>query len=63
MIGSAKYTGITICVGGAPTRTLAKFAYRAAKKISAYRGVYVLQAGTAEPVHVMTPWFLLTSSD
>ena len=43
-----QYTGIPVCVGVAPTRTLAKFANRAAKKIPAYRGVCVLQAGTAE---------------
>lgn len=43
-----QYTGIPVCVGVAPTRTLAKFANRAAKKIPAYRGVCVLDAGTAE---------------
>ncbi|MGQ4879216.1 Y-family DNA polymerase [Billgrantia sp. LNSP4103-1] len=43
-----QYTGIPVCVGVAPTRTLAKFANRAAKKIPAYRGVCVLRSGTAE---------------
>ncbi|QOR38218.1 Y-family DNA polymerase [Billgrantia diversa] len=43
-----QYTGIPVCVGVAPTRTLAKFANRAAKKIPAYRGVCVLQADSAE---------------
>lgn len=43
-----QYTGIPVCVGVAPTRTLAKFANRAAKKIPAYRGVCVLEAGTLE---------------
>ena len=43
-----QYTGIPVCVGVAPTRTLAKFANRAAKKIQSYRGVCVLRAGTAE---------------
>ncbi|MGR4068267.1 Y-family DNA polymerase [Billgrantia sp. C5P2] len=43
-----QYTGIPVCVGVAPTRTLAKFANRAAKKIPAYRGVCVLQDNTAE---------------
>lgn len=43
-----QYTGIPVCVGVAPTRTLAKFANRAAKKIPAYRGVCVLEAGTTE---------------
>lgn len=43
-----QYTGIPVCVGVAPTRTLAKFANRAAKKIPAYRGVCVLDAGSAE---------------
>src|SRR5690554_5496800 len=42
-----QYTGIPVCVGVAPTCTLAKFANRAAKKIPAYRGVCVLDAGTA----------------
>ncbi|MFW3614816.1 Y-family DNA polymerase [Billgrantia antri] len=43
-----QYTGIPVCVGVAPTRTLAKFANRAAKKIPAYRGVCVLKADSAE---------------
>lgn len=43
-----QYTGIPVCVGVAPTRTLAKFANRAAKKIPAYRGVCVLKAESAE---------------
>ena len=43
-----QYTGIPVCVGVAPTRTLAKLANRAAKKIPAYRGVCVLQAESAE---------------
>jgi len=43
-----QYTGIPVCVGVAPTRTLAKFANRAAKKIAAYRGVCVLKADSAE---------------
>lgn len=43
-----QYTGIPVCVGVAPTRTLAKLANRAAKKISAYQGVCVLQPGSLE---------------
>ncbi|UYG01777.1 Y-family DNA polymerase [Halomonas sp. LR3S48] len=43
-----QYTGIPVCVGVAPTRTLAKLANRAAKKIAAYRGVCVLQPGSLE---------------
>ena len=36
-------TGIPVCVGLAPTRVLAKVANRAAKKMSAYEGVCLLQ--------------------
>ncbi|RCV89856.1 Y-family DNA polymerase [Billgrantia montanilacus] len=43
-----QYTGIPVCVGVAPTRTLAKLANRAAKKIPAYGGVCVLRAESAE---------------
>ncbi|MBZ0330683.1 Y-family DNA polymerase [Halomonas sp. ANAO-440] len=43
-----RYTGIPVCVGIAPTRTLAKLANRAAKKIDGYGGVCVLNAGSAE---------------
>ncbi|MDI5933528.1 Y-family DNA polymerase [Halomonas kalidii] len=39
-----QYTGIPVCVGVAPTRTLAKLANRVAKKVPAYGGVCVLQA-------------------
>ncbi|MGR2739058.1 Y-family DNA polymerase [Billgrantia sp. Q4P2] len=43
-----QYTGIPICVGVAPTRTLAKLANRAAKKIPAYQGVCVLHPDSLE---------------
>ncbi|MCE9663698.1 Y-family DNA polymerase [Halomonas sp. M5N1S17] len=43
-----QYTGIPVCVGVAPTRTLAKLANRAAKKIPAYGGVCVLRAESVE---------------
>ncbi|MBS9403687.1 Y-family DNA polymerase [Halomonas sp. TRM85114] len=43
-----QYTGIPVCVGVAPTRTLAKLANRAAKKIPHYQGVCVLHAGSPE---------------
>lgn len=43
-----QWTGIPVCVGIAPTRTLAKLSNHAAKRIKAYRGVCVLRAGTAE---------------
>ena len=43
-----QYTGIPVCVGVAPTHTLAKLANRAAKKIPAYRGVCVLHASSTE---------------
>ncbi|MCE8002727.1 Y-family DNA polymerase [Billgrantia ethanolica] len=43
-----RFTGIPVCVGVAPTRTLAKLANRAAKKIPAYQGVCILHAGSAE---------------
>ncbi|NIC05278.1 Y-family DNA polymerase [Billgrantia bachuensis] len=43
-----QYTGIPVCVGVAPTRTLAKLANRAAKKIAAYQGVCVLQSDSRE---------------
>ena len=39
-----RLTGLPVCVGVAPTRTLAKLANHAAKKMPAYRGVCVLQA-------------------
>ncbi|MDI5921163.1 Y-family DNA polymerase [Halomonas sp. LR5S13] len=37
-----QFTGIPVCVGVAPTRTLAKLANRAAKKLPGYHGVCVL---------------------
>ncbi len=37
-------TGLPVCVGVAPTRTLAKLANHVAKKMPAYRGVCVLRA-------------------
>ncbi|MGM1051008.1 MAG: Y-family DNA polymerase [Pseudomonadota bacterium] len=43
-----QYTGIPVCVGVAPTRTLAKLANRAAKKSPGYRGVCVLPPGDPE---------------
>ncbi|MCC5882495.1 MAG: Y-family DNA polymerase [Halomonas sp.] len=43
-----QFTGIPVCVGVAPTRTLAKLANRAAKKIPAYEGVCVLQPDSRE---------------
>ncbi|MGQ4877634.1 Y-family DNA polymerase [Billgrantia sp. LNSP4103-1] len=43
-----QFTGIPVCVGAAPTRTLAKLANRGAKKIPAYRGVCVLQPDSLE---------------
>ncbi|MBA2781109.1 Y-family DNA polymerase [Halomonas kenyensis] len=43
-----QFTGIPVCVGVAPTRTLAKLANRAAKKIPAYQGVCVLQGDGLE---------------
>ncbi|RDB43452.1 Y-family DNA polymerase [Halomonas sp. DQ26W] len=43
-----QYTGIPVCVGVAPTRTLAKLANRAAKKIPAYAGVCVLHPDSRE---------------
>lgn len=43
-----QFTGIPVCVGVAPTRTLAKLANRAAKKIPGYRGVCVLPPGDPE---------------
>ncbi|MCE8015930.1 Y-family DNA polymerase [Halomonas sp. MCCC 1A17488] len=43
-----QYTGIPVCVGVAPTRTLAKLANRAAKKNPAYQGVCVLQPDSRE---------------
>ncbi|WP_326521413.1 hypothetical protein [Halomonas rhizosphaerae] len=39
-----QFTGIPVCVGVAPTRTLAKLANRAAKKLPEYQGVCVLHA-------------------
>ncbi len=42
------FTGIPVSVGVAPTRTLAKLANRAAKKIPGYRGVCVLPPGDPE---------------
>ncbi|WP_158775363.1 Y-family DNA polymerase [Cobetia sp. L2A1] len=38
-----KFTGIPVCVGVAPTRTLAKLANRAAKKRPEFKGVCVLE--------------------
>ncbi|GHE20134.1 Y-family DNA polymerase [Halomonas urumqiensis] len=43
-----QFTGIPVCVGVAPTRTLAKLANRAAKKIPAYGGTCVLHADSTE---------------
>ncbi|WP_179951229.1 Y-family DNA polymerase [Billgrantia lactosivorans] len=43
-----QYTGIPVCVGVAPSRTLAKLANRAAKTLPAYGGVCVLQPGSLE---------------
>ncbi|MCC5884338.1 MAG: Y-family DNA polymerase [Halomonas sp.] len=43
-----QYTGIPVCVGVAATRTLAKLANRAAKKMPAYGGVCVLPPGSLE---------------
>ncbi|AMC99894.1 Y-family DNA polymerase [Halomonas chromatireducens] len=43
-----QYTGIPVCVGVAPTRTLAKLANRAAKKIPAYRGVCAIRPDNRE---------------
>ncbi|SEL95365.1 Y-family DNA polymerase [Halomonas daqiaonensis] len=43
-----RFTHIPVSVGIAPTRTLAKLANRAAKKIPIYGGVCVLSAGSAE---------------
>ncbi|WP_181872875.1 Y-family DNA polymerase [Billgrantia montanilacus] len=43
-----QFTGIPVCVGVAPTRTLAKLANRAAKKIPTYQGVCVLHPDSRE---------------
>lgn len=43
-----QFTGIPVCVGVAPTHTLAKLANRSAKKIAAYQGVCVLQPDSLE---------------
>lgn len=43
-----QYTGIPVSVGVAPTRTLAKLANRAAKKIDSYCGVCVLYPGSPQ---------------
>ncbi len=43
-----QFTGIPVCVGVAPTRTLAKLANRVAKKIPAFHGVCVLKADSLE---------------
>ncbi|MCE9662973.1 Y-family DNA polymerase [Halomonas sp. M5N1S17] len=43
-----RYTHIPVSVGIAPTRTLAKLANRAAKKIPIYGGVCVLRPGSAQ---------------
>lgn len=43
-----QYTGIPVCVGVAPTRTLAKLANRIAKTIPDYQGVCVLHAESVE---------------
>ncbi|MGM0988518.1 MAG: Y-family DNA polymerase [Pseudomonadota bacterium] len=48
-----QFTGIPVSVGVAPTRTLAKLANRAAKKIPAYGGVCVLQPGSAETAELL----------
>ncbi|SFT54904.1 Y-family DNA polymerase [Halomonas saccharevitans] len=39
-----QFTGIPVCVGVAPTRTLAKLANRAAKKLPEFQGVCVMNA-------------------
>lgn len=39
-----RLTGLPVCIGVAPTRTLAKLANHVAKKMPAYRGVCVLRA-------------------
>ncbi|QJQ93896.1 MULTISPECIES: Y-family DNA polymerase [Halomonadaceae] len=41
-------TGIPVCIGVAPTRTLSKLANRAAKKIPAYDGVCIISPDSAE---------------
>ncbi|MGM0703339.1 MAG: Y-family DNA polymerase [Pseudomonadota bacterium] len=43
-----QFTGIPVSIGVAPTRTLAKLANRAAKKMPGYRGVCVLPPGSPE---------------
>ncbi|CAO1670437.1 Y-family DNA polymerase [Salinicola sp. NYA28a] len=43
-----RYTGIPVAVGIAPTRTLAKVANRAAKKVPGYDGVCVLYPGSPQ---------------
>ncbi|WP_043527390.1 Y-family DNA polymerase [Litchfieldella xinjiangensis] len=43
-----RYTGIPVSVGVAPTRTLAKLANRAAKKLPAYDGVCILSPDSPE---------------
>lgn len=46
-----KLVGVPVCVGAANTRTLAKFANRAAKKVPAFDGVCVLPAVREEWLH------------
>lgn len=43
-----QYTGIPVSIGVAPTRTLAKVASRAAKKVAGYDGVCVFHAGSPQ---------------
>jgi DNA polymerase V len=38
-----KFTGIPVCVGVAPTRTLSKLANRIAKKVARFEGVFVIE--------------------
>lgn len=48
-----RFTGIPVSVGVAPTRTLAKLANRAAKKVPGCRGVCVLLAGSPETARLL----------
>ncbi len=48
-----QFTGIPVCVGVAPTRTLAKLANRAAKKRPEYGGVCVLAGDDDETRHLL----------
>ncbi|MBB3189214.1 Y-family DNA polymerase [Halomonas cerina] len=48
-----QFTGIPVCVGVAHTRTLAKLANRAAKKLPGYHGVCVIPAEGDETRHLL----------